>query len=283
MQDNEFYIQTGSGIQVYGKSWVPDKNPGAVVAVLHGFGDHIGRYEDFAAYFTGHRIAVIGIDLPGHGRSSGKRGHIREFPVLLNHVQQLMLETRRRFIDMPIILYGHSMGGNIAFNYALRNPSKEIKGVIVSSPWIRPFGSSDKWKLFKNRMMGKLYPSFSLSFELDPMELSQDPSIGKFYLEDPVKHDKISIRLYRDLLTSSEWIIKNAQRMGYPVLIMHGNEDRITTWEASSDLADELHDKVELKIWEGMRHELHHENAKESVLNYQLSWIQKILAGPYPD
>ncbi len=277
MQDNEFYIQTGSGAQVYGKSWIPDKNPIAVLAVMHGFGDHISRYEDFALFFKKQRIAVIGLDLPGHGRSSGKRGHISGFPVLLNFVQQLMLETRRRFIDVPIILYGHSMGGNIIFNYSLRHTSREIRGVIISSPWIRTTILFDRWRESANRLVGRFHPSFSMTVDLDPMELSHDPQVGKLYLEDPIKHAKISIRLYRDLFHSSLWIQENAIKMSYPLLIMHGNEDRITSWEASTELAEKITDKVHLKIWDGMRHELHHEMEKETILKDQLSWILKIL------
>lgn len=283
MQDNEFYIQTGSGIQLYLKSWIPDKNPRAVIAVLHGIGDHIGRYEDLALYFTKHQIAVIGIDLPGHGKSTGRRGHISSFSLILNHVQQLMLETRRRFIDVPIILYGHSMGGNIVLNYALRHTSKEIKGVIISSPWIEKTITPNKWNRYLYRMIEKFYPAYTLSFDLDPMELSYDPNIGKLFLKDPVKHDKISISLYRDLVHSAQWIINNSKMMSYPVLIMHGDEDRITSWEASANLAEKIRKNVALKIWEGMRHELHHEKAREAVLKYQLAWILKIIKDPLPD
>lgn len=277
MQDNEFYIQSGSGTKVYAKSWIPDKNPIAVLAVMHGFGDHIGRYENFAAFFTRQRIAVIGLDLPGHGRSSGRRGHTSGIQVLLNHVQQLMLETRRRFIDVPIILFGHSMGGNILLNYTLRHTSREIRGVIISSPWIRTTMFFGGWRGFAKRLIERFHPGFPMTIDLDPMELSRDPSVGKHYLEDPIKHNKISIRLYRDLLDSSLWIQENVKRISYPLLIMHGNEDRISPFEFSSDLAEKIKDKVDLKIWNGMRHELHNEKGKEMVLKDQLSWIMKIL------
>lgn len=277
MQDNEFYIQSGSSEQIYGKCWIPDQSPVAVMAVLHGFADHTGRYEDFAQSFTGYRIAVIGLDLPGHGRSSGRRGHVRGLSYILNHIHQLMLEARRRFIDLPIFLYGHCMGGNFILNYALRHSSREIRGVIVSSPWIGISTFLVQKPGFVKRMLGKLDASYPLTLDLDPMELSHDPYTGKIHLDDPIKHDKLSMKLFHELMASSQWILENTWKMSYPLLIQHGNEDRITSWETSSDLAGRMKGKTTLKIWEGMRHELHHEKEKEVVLNFQLAWILNIL------
>lgn len=280
MQDNEFYIQSGSGEQIYGKCWVPDQSPLAAMAVLHGIVDHTSRYEDFAKYFIRYRIAVIGLDLPGHGRSSGRRGHVKGLSYILNHIHQLMLETRRRFIDIPIILYGHCMGGNFILNYALRHSSREIRGMIISSPWIGASTILVHGPGILNRMLGKLHDSLQLTVDLDPMELTHDPFTGMNHLDDPIKHDKISMRLYNELLASSHWIRENVGKISYPVLIQHGNEDRITSWKTSSDLAENMKDKVTLKIWEGMRHELHHEKEKEQVLKYLLVWILKILEQP---
>jgi len=282
MQDSEFYIQSGSGEQIYGKCWIPDQSPVAAMAVLHGFGDHTGRYEDFAQYFTRYRIAVIGLDLPGHGRSSGRRGHVKGLSYILNHIHQLMLESRRRFIELPIFLYGHCMGGNFILNYALRHSSREISGVIVSSPWIGISTFMVQEPGFMKRMLGKLDASFPLTLDLDPMELSHDPYTGKIHLDDPIKHDKLSMKLFHELMASSQWILENAWKMSYPLLIQHGNEDRITSWETSSDLAGKMKGNTTLKIWDGMRHELHHEKEKEGVLNFQLAWILNILDEPAP-
>jgi len=277
MQNNEFYIQGGSGHQLFLKSWTPATEPEAVVAIMHGLGDHINRYGDFAGYLTSHGIAVIGIDLPGHGRSSGKRGHISGYPWTIDVVQQLMLETRRRFNDIPIIIYGHSLGGNFVLRYVLHHTSKEIKGVIASSPWLHPTITWAQWKDFFIRFAGKIFPYFVLPLDLDPMELSRDPATRKNFLEDGLVHDRISIRLYRDLYKSSRWILENVKRMPYPILIMHGREDRITSVHASVELADKIPSGVNLKIWEGMRHELHHEKSKLQVWDYIISWIKGIL------
>ncbi|MBR9998288.1 MAG: lysophospholipase [Cyclobacteriaceae bacterium] len=277
MQVNEFYIQSGTGKELYGRSWTPDENPRAAIAILHGLGDHIGRYENFAGFFTGNQMAVIGIDLPGHGRSGGKRGHMGDFPLILTDVLQLMLEARRRFSDIPIFLFGHNLGGNIAISYAIRQSSKEIMGVILSAPLIQPTGMHISQKMLSYLPVGRFFPSFTMSFTLDPMELSHDPSTGIHYLNDPDKHDRISVRLYHQLTKSSQWIMENAGRMSYALLVMHGRDDRIMPWETSGKLVEKIPGNAELKIWEEMRHELHHEKSKILVLNYMLTWMQSFL------
>jgi acylglycerol lipase len=279
MQDNEFYVSSHSGKELYGKYWIPEGNPRAVIVVLHGLGDHISRYENFADFFTGKQVAVIGTDQQGHGRSGGKRGHISNDQLMLADVQQLMLEARRRFTDVPIFLFGHSMGGNFALNYALQHTSKEISGVILSAPFIHPNGMPAARKFLRIPLVGRFLPSYTMTFNLDPMELSNDPSIGMQYLEDPIKHDRISVKLFRQLSRSSRWILENAGRMAYPLLIMHGRDDRIAYWDQSKKLKDKIPDLSDLRIWEGMRHELHHGKSKVQVLEFMLSWICKHLEG----
>lgn len=279
MQDNEFYVSSGSGKELFGKYWIPEGNLRAVIAVMHGLGDHISRYENFAQFFCTHQIAVTGIDQRGHGRSGGKRGHSGNYTSIMTDIQLLLLETRRRFTDIPIFLFGHSMGGNFALNYALRHTSKEIRGMIITAPFIHPNGISPEHKILNIRTINRLFPFLTLSLALDPMELSHDPAAGMKYLEDPVKHDRISPGLYRELSRSSRWIMENAGKMAYPVLIMHGRDDRIASWDQSKKITGKMKKTADIKIWEGMRHELHHEKDRIEVLEYMLSWLCKQLQG----
>ena len=279
MQDNEFYVSSGSGKELFGKYWIPQGNPRAVIAVMHGLGDHISRYENFAHFFSENQIAVIGIDQRGHGRSGGKRGHSGNYASIMTDTQLLLLETRRRFTETPLFLFGHSMGANFALNYALRHTSKEIMGVILSAPFIHPNGMPFNQKILNIPAINRFFPFFTVSFTLDPMELTNDPSAGMKYLEDPVKHERISIGLYRELSRSSKWILENAAKITYPVLIMHGRDDRIASWDQSKNISEKMANNADLKIWEGMRHELHHEKSRIKVLEYVLSWLCKILDG----
>ncbi len=277
MKDNEFYIQGGSEKNLYGKSWIPDRNSKAVVVILHDLSDHINRYENFSRFFTHHDIATIGIDFQGHGKSPGKRGHMKGYNLILSNVHQLMIATRRRFNDIPIILYGQGLGGNIAINYAIRHTSRELTGVAVSSPLIG-FANNPRFRnIFLLNLLGKVLPSIRLDIDIDPMDLSHDPDIGMEYLEDPLNHGKISIQLYNDMIIAGQWIMNNVSKLKYPILIMHGNEDRITSYSDSAALAKKITGNVDVKIWDDLRHELHHEILKDSVLQYILSWIQKII------
>jgi alpha-beta hydrolase superfamily lysophospholipase len=255
--------------------WLPEKDPVAIVAIIHGLSDHIGRYEYLSEFFNFNRIATVGMDYQGHGKSPGKRGHIRSYDLLLSNVEKLLIETRLKYTDIPLFLYGHSLGGNIVANYILRHKSKEICGVIISSPFLKLAFNPPKWKTTLAKIVGGIYPALTLSDEVDPKELSHDPVVGKKYLEDPLVHGKISAGVYNSSLKYGKWAIENAHLLNYPALIIHGEEDRLTSHVASEELAKKAGPYATLKIWKGLRHELHNEKNKDDVLNYICNWIRE--------
>jgi alpha-beta hydrolase superfamily lysophospholipase len=257
--------------------WMPENDPLAVVAIIHGLGDHIGRYAYLSEFFNFNGIATIGMDYQGHGKSPGKRGHIRSFDVLMSNVEKLLIETRLRNIDIPLFLYGHSLGGNIVANFTLRHQSKEIAGVILSSPFLQLAFNPPKWKIKIAKILGNLFPSVTLSNEIDPMELSHDPFVGKAYMEDPLVHEKVSFKLYNIATENGFWALNNAHLLNYPALLIHGDEDRLTSHLATEKFAGKAGPKATLKIWKGLRHELHNEKSKDEVLNHICKWIKEII------
>jgi len=222
------------------------------------------------------QIGVIGLDQQGHGNSPGKRGHIASHEILMSNVQSLLIETRLRYNDIPLFLFGQSMGGNIVLNYGIDNKSKEIKGIISSSPFLQLAFEPPKWKTSLGRILQNILPSLTLPADIDPMELSHDPEIGRAYMEDPFNHGMISARLYNLMLAGCERAFKSVNTLNIPVLLMHGDEDRLTSHKASISLG-ELNPIIETKIWPGMRHELHNERGKEEVLEFTCQWMKKIL------
>ncbi|MBL4658089.1 MAG: alpha/beta fold hydrolase, partial [Flavobacteriales bacterium] len=128
MAASTFTIQSTDGITLQGQSWVPDGNMDSVVCLVHGLGEHIGRYEEVAGILNTHNIGLLGIDLRGHGSSDGKRGHAQSFDHLLDDVTALINHIKSTHSGVPIVLYGHSLGGNIATNYLLRRDTDGIVG-----------------------------------------------------------------------------------------------------------------------------------------------------------
>lgn len=278
MAKETFDLIDAEGKSLYACKWITDSEPIAVVAVIHGLSDHMGRYDSFSKYLNHKGIAVFGIDYQGHGESPGKRGHARSYDLLLSNIDKLLIAVRLQYNDTPLFLYGHSLGGNIVSNYILQHHSKEIAGVILSAPFLELAFEPPAWKVRLARILNSLWPALTLTDNIDPMELSHDPLVGKAYLEDPLVHSKISVRIFNSAIRQGAWALEHAGSLNFPTLIMHGNEDRLTSYKASERFANDAVDSATLKIWEGLRHEIHNESKKEDVMNFMIKWIIGIVS-----
>lgn len=272
-----FDLIDAEGKTLYACKWITDSDPIAVVAVVHGLSDHMGRYDSFSKYLNKKGIAVYGMDYQGHGESPGKRGHVRSYDLLISNIDKLLVAVRLEYNDTPLFLYGHSLGGNIVSNYILQHHSKEIAGVILSAPFLELAFEPPAWKVRLARILNSLWPSLTLSDDLDPMELSHDPLVGKAYLEDTLVHGKISVRVFNSAISQGAWALENAGLLNYPTLIMHGSEDRLTSHKASVRFTKNAGESANLKIWEGLRHEIHNERNKEDVMNFIYGWIRETI------
>ncbi len=278
MQHADFSWRSGSDqIKLFGQVWTPIEEPIAVIALVHGMGEHSGRYRRLAEFFTSHNIAVITFDQRGHGRSEGKRGHITHFNQLLEGIEELVDRANLRFKHKPIFLYGHSMGGNVALNYALKKPSA-IKGVIATGPWLRLAFDPPAIQLKLANIMRNLYPGFSQASKLKTEHLSHDKAIVLAYEKDKYVHDRITASFFTNLYSSGLYALQHANELKIPALIMHGGDDKITSQPASEEFAHKANLVSEYKIWPDMYHEIHNELENEEVFNYILRWIQRQLS-----
>ena len=277
MTKKSFRLMDPEGRRLNACSWTTGTDPIALVTIVHGLSDHIDRYDYLSDFFNRNNIAVIGMDYQGHGKSPGKRGHVRSYELLISNVENLLIEARLQYNDTPLFLYGHSLGGNIVANYILRHQSKEISGAIITSPYLELAFNPPPWKVSLARILGSILPSLTLSDGLDPMELSHDPLIGKAYLEDPLVHGKVSVKVYNSATRQGTWALEHAHLLHYPTLIMHGDEDRLTSHLATQRFAENAGSKATLKIWEGLRHELHNETTRDDVLTFICEWIKQTI------
>jgi alpha-beta hydrolase superfamily lysophospholipase len=277
MQHANFNWRTGSEqLKLFGQVWTPLEEPIAVIALVHGMGEHSGRYRKLAEFFTSNNIAVITFDQRGHGKSEGKKGHITHFNQLLEGIEELVDRANLQFKFKPIFLYGHSMGGNVALNYALKKPST-IKGVIATGPWLRLAFEPPAFQLKLASVMRNLYPGFSQSSKLKVEHLSQDESVVAAYKKDKYVHDRISAAFFTNLYSSGLYALQHANELKVPALIMHGEEDKITSEPASAEFAQRSSLMSEYKSWPGMYHEIHNEPENDSVYAYTLNWILRKL------
>ena len=273
MVHNEFHFNTIDGLNLYGQSWMPDKGGKCITCIVHGLGDHSGRYAQFAEFMCEYEIGIFAMDLRGHGRSEGRKGHVPDFNYFLSDVELLIEEARKSNLDAPIVLFGHSLGGTIVANYILKHKSKEISGAILSASWFRLIQKPPAFLESISTIISRIAPKIRFSAECDPMDLTKDPDIGLEFLNDTLVHSKASAKLYVNGRNAASWALENANLLQYPTLIYHGDEDTFTSWEASREFADKAGSLAEFKCWEGLRHEPHNEIERDEVLKFQAEWI----------
>ena len=260
-------------LRLYVKVWEPDELPYAAIGLIHGIGEHVNRYEQWAAEFVNEGYAVIGFDHRGHGRSEGKRGFIPSYESLLLDIELLMKKASERCQDIPIILFGQSLGGNLALNYSMRMPIKPAC-LILSSPWLRLAYDIPAIQEKLGKFLVKIVPGLIQKSNLKVDHLSTDEEVINRYVEDPLVHNKVSLNLGFSSMDAGLWALENSEKLTVPTLIMHGDMDKITSHTASSEFSEKTRSLSTLKIWEGFYHELHNDPEKQKIFDYVLNWIR---------
>lgn len=272
MINNQFEILANKGIVIKGQKWQSKGACRALLCLVHGLGEHIGRYDHLARFMNKNNITVYGLDLRGHGKTSGKRGHA-SYLNLLDDIGRLVEKARSEHPGLPLFLFGHSLGGNIVANYILKRNTTGLSGAIINSPWFKLGFEPPKSKVLLGKLMHKIYPAFTENNSLDTSQLSKDPHVEKAYLNDPMVHPKISAGLFVGAYEAGLWALDNAHMLKVPALIMHGSEDTLTSPEGSREFAQRAGNKIEFKLWKGLMHETHNEIEKEKVLKYMKDWM----------
>ena len=257
------------------RNW-PISKPKAVFATVHGFGEHSGRYEHVADFMNLNGFAVTAYDLPGHGQTTGKRGHTDSYETLLDSVQALLDFTKNAYPNLPIVLFGHSMGGNILVNFLIRR-QPALQAAVVQAPWLRLPQPPPAFELLMAKMMRNIYPSLSIDSKLNPNFVSSDPNVVADYIKDPLNHGKITPAWFFGAFEAQQAAIENAHKITIPTLVMHGKADQLAAISGTEDFVKNGKKNLTYKDWEGLAHELHNEPQKQAVLHFMLDWVNERL------
>ena len=279
MQHIEFTQQAPDGVQFYFQGWQPEIPPKAVVCLVHGLGEHSGRYAHVAAALNDAGYALLGFDLRGHGKSGGPRGHTPTYDTLMDDIGRLLAEAGQRYPGQPQFLYGHSLGGNLVLNYALRR-KPGLAGVVATSPAIRTATPPPGSQITLAKIMNRIRPAMQMANGLALDGLARDPEVIRAYTNDPLVHNKISVRLALEMLQAGEWALAHAGEFPLPLLLVHGTADILTSAAASEEFAARVPaGRCTLKLWEGFYHETHNEPEKAEVLAYMVNWLRATING----
>jgi alpha-beta hydrolase superfamily lysophospholipase len=268
----DFHVELKNGQMLKGIIRTPGENAAALIIFIHGLGEHIHRYDHWSDMFLRENIAFAGLDLPGHGRSEGRRGMVKSYSVLHEMITVLLETAGKTFPGVPVWLYGHSMGGAIVLDYVLKfNPS--IKGAIVTSPWLRLAFAPSRLKVLLAKGINRIFPGLIQANGLNTIHLSHDETIIEKYNNDPLVHDRISVSLFAGTMKAAAYVLRHASDLKVPVLIVHGSMDKICSPEGSREFAEKT-PLAELMIWNGGFHELHNEPFSHDVFRYIADWIK---------
>ena len=274
-KEMDYNIKLSNGQVLRGFIQSPGENARAVILFVHGLGEHINRYNDWAGLFNKEGIVFTGVDLPGHGRSDGRRGHIKSFSLLHEMIDILVESSRKTFPNVPIFIYGHSMGGGIVLDYLLRKNPK-IKGAIVTGPYLRLAFEPPKFKIILAAIMKNILPGLTQPTRLNASHISHDEAVVEKYKTDPLVHGMISVNLFYELAAAAKHSFLHASELTIPTLVIHGGDDLIISPEGSREFAGKT-SLAELKIWERSYHELHNESFKNEVFVFIMNWMNRIL------
>lgn len=274
MKVEEIRIKTFDKISLYVKCWLSNEVPEGVIILIHGLGEHVNRYNHWAKRFNNAGWAVVGVDLRGHGNSEGKRGN-GSYNAYLKDIDAVFHFVNKRFGYIPKVLYGHSLGGNLALAYEIsRKP--DINNLIVTSPWLRLSNHPSDAIVYLAKIFGRFLPAFRISNGLNYSKISREKHVCDEYKKDPLVHNKISIHSYLQIQEGASTILKNKHKINVPLLLLHGSDDQVTSWKGSYSFAWQTSDNTRFIKWENCYHELHNEPCKEEVFDCIAMWLSNV-------
>jgi acylglycerol lipase len=270
----EYKWKSFDGLDLYALQWTVNEQPDAVVAFIHGHGDHCRRYDEWFSMFATRNISVLTFDYRGHGRSEGKRGVIKYFDDLLKDVALLHEKAKALFPGVPVVLYGHSLGATIVLSYILRSPSlPEL--AIATSPWLKLNKPPGKFVLSLIKAGNRIAPFFTFKTGLHSSDFSTLDGFSEKREKDEFVHNRISFRLFSEVEKEVNWIQAHFTEIETPLLLMQGMDDRIMDGAAARKLYDQFSGQVNYREWKHAGHQLHNSERSGEVMDFIVDWIKK--------
>ena len=272
-------FQGHDGAPLFRRTWPAAGRPQGVLVNVHGLGDHSGLYPTVAEHFTTRGFAVHAPDLRGNGRSPGARGHVDSWDEYREDLRRFVLLLQAEQAGLPLFLLGHSLGGLIALDYAMRY-AEGLRGVIASAPPLGRLGVPAPLLLL-GRVVSRVWPGFSLETGMDLSGLARDPAIAAEVLADPLFHRRGSARLSTEVQATIARVQAGASRFPLPLLVLHGSADRMVPPDGSRAFTARASGRdVTFIEYEGAYHALFADQGRERVLADVEEWIRARMSPP---
>jgi alpha-beta hydrolase superfamily lysophospholipase len=267
------WTRTGhGGVRLQAQGWLPDGPPRDVIAIAHGYAEHGGRYMNLVERLVPAGYALYALDHRGHGRSGGRRALVDRMAWVIEDFHGFVGEVRERHGGGPIKLIGHSMGGNVAFGYALRWP-EDLSGLVLSGPLIG--GTMPTVQRLILSALSAIAPGTGM-IDLPPEGVSRDPAVVRAYVDDPlVTTGKVAARTAHEMFAAVARYRDAAPKMKVPLLIQHGDADALVPIAGMRGIAPSIgsDDKTVIE-YPGLFHEIYNEPEKDTVIGDLRRWLE---------
>jgi lysophospholipase len=262
------------GARLFVQSWLPESDPEGVIVLVHGLAEHSGRYDEMVGRLAALRYAVYALDHRGHGRSEGPRANIERFEYLTSDLDRLVALVERTHPGLPLTMLGHSMGGAVAFAYALRHEPR-LSGLVLSAPLLAVDPNVPALRITVARLASALLPGVG-ALKLPSAAISRDAAVVRAYEQDPLVFcGSIPARTLAELFDAVASFPQQAPRLRLPVLILHGTADQLVRLAHVERIYASIgsRDKT-VRRYEGLYHEVFNEPERSRVFQDLEEWLK---------
>ncbi len=266
-------VDTPDGRGLHLRRWGAENNESAII-VVHGLGEHSGCYDELGMFFVGRNITTYAYDQHGHGKSPGVRGHAPSLDRLIDDVQHVCQHIANVAQHSDIVLLGHSMGAHIALRLLLDAERPRIARAIVTNPMILPKNPPTKAQSFAASLTAKIIPRVRVSSDIEPTQLTQDTEMLAQLSADTLMHEKLSIGIGGELMSSGHSIVEDADKLNSQLLFLIGGDDDICDAETSRAFCESEGDYCTTQTFAGLRHSLHMEQDRDKVFHAIHNWLE---------
>jgi len=268
--------RTRDGLQLRTLRWPANGAARAHLLLVHGIAEHAGRHEHVGSRFASAGIETHAYDLRGFGLSDGRRAFVERWSLYHDDLEDQLAAIRAAAGGLPVVLYGHSMGGLIALGYVLADPPRPLPELLVlSAPAI---GSVGGWRRPLAAVLGRALPRLEIANRLPPGGLSHDAQVEVAYRSDPLNAHRTTTRLGMELFREQARVQARLSQIGalpIPTYVLHGSDDAIVPVWASASL--EGRENVTRHVYPGLRHETHNEPEADAVIGDTIAWTKRSL------
>ena len=273
MRHTAGHFTTPDGAGIYTQAWLPDDTPRAIILIVHGLGEHSGRYGNYVDYFVPRGYALYSFDTRGHGRSSGPRGYVERFDRFVEDIDRRAAEAQSDWPGTPLFVLGHSLGSLMALSYARQHPDR-LTGLIVSGTALQDALQMPAWKRRLASILSHVTPSLKMNNGVPLSGLSHDPAVAAAFKSDPLTHTWGTPRLATEAEVARAQIRGSAVTWQVPTLMLHGGGDPICLAKGARQFAAQTPPGlVEYHEYAGLYHEIHNEADKEQVFHDIETWL----------